>query len=87
MSDHSRDLRSGSIDHPAKDIPAKRRVSHQTFRSLCHTLLHFSDAPIMRQNQQGLQNTAVIGATVAENFGVDMPKGTIGYSVLSRLQQ
>ena len=30
---------------------------------------------------------AVIGATVAENFGVDMPKGTIGYSVLSRLQQ
>ena len=30
---------------------------------------------------------AVTGATVAENFGVDMPEGTIGYSVLSRLQQ
>lgn len=28
---------------------------------------------------------AVIGASVAENFGVDMPKGTIGSSVLDKL--
>ncbi|MDY4694424.1 MAG: phosphopentomutase, partial [Blautia sp.] len=28
---------------------------------------------------------AVIGATVAENFGVDMPQGTIGHSVLKKL--
>ena len=28
---------------------------------------------------------AVIGATVAENFGVDMPEGAIGYSILSGL--
>lgn len=28
---------------------------------------------------------AVIGATVAENFGVDMPEGTIGHSILSKL--
>ena len=28
---------------------------------------------------------AVIGATVAENFGVDMPEGAIGYSILNRL--
>lgn len=30
-------------------------------------------------------NFAVIGATLAENFGVDMPKGTIGTSILSKL--
>lgn len=29
---------------------------------------------------------AVIGATVADNFDVEMPKGTIGYSVLEQLQ-
>ena len=29
---------------------------------------------------------AVIGATVAENFGVEMPEGTIGTSVLDRLK-
>ena len=30
---------------------------------------------------------AVIGATVAENFGVAMPEGTIGTSILSKLQE
>ena len=29
---------------------------------------------------------AVIGATIAENFGVEMPEGTIGSSVLSELK-
>jgi phosphopentomutase len=28
---------------------------------------------------------AVIGATIADNFGVEMPKGTIGYSILNKL--
>ena len=28
---------------------------------------------------------AVIGATVAENFGVQMPEGTIGHSILEQL--
>jgi len=28
---------------------------------------------------------AIIGATIADNFGMDMPKGTIGYSVLEKL--
>ena len=28
---------------------------------------------------------AVIGATIAENFGVAMPEGTIGSSVLDKL--
>ncbi|MBR5509591.1 MAG: phosphopentomutase, partial [Lachnospiraceae bacterium] len=30
-------------------------------------------------------NFAVIGATIAENFGVQMPEGTIGSSVLDKL--
>ena len=29
---------------------------------------------------------AVIGASVAENFGVQMPEGTIGRSILKELQ-
>ena len=29
---------------------------------------------------------AVIGATVAENFGVEMPEGTIGTSVFNKLK-
>ena len=28
---------------------------------------------------------AVIGATVADNFSVEMPAGTIGYSILEQL--
>ena len=30
---------------------------------------------------------AVIGASVAENFDVDMPEGTIGHSILEKLCQ
>ena len=29
---------------------------------------------------------AVIGATIAENFAVNMPEGTIGHSILSSLK-
>lgn len=29
---------------------------------------------------------AVIGATIAENFGVEMPEGTIGSSILENLK-
>ena len=28
---------------------------------------------------------AIIGATIADNFEVNMPDGTIGYSILDRL--
>lgn len=28
---------------------------------------------------------AVVGATIADNFGVAMPEGTIGYSILGKL--
>ena len=29
---------------------------------------------------------AVIGATIADNFGVSMPDGTIGHSLLDKLK-
>ena len=32
------------------------------------------------------ENFAVIGATIAENFGVEMPEGTIGTSILKKLK-
>ncbi len=31
------------------------------------------------------QTFAVIGATIADNFGVEMPEGTIGSSLLEKL--
>ena len=32
------------------------------------------------------ENFAVIGATIAENFQVEMPEGTIGTSILNKLK-
>ena len=34
---------------------------------------------------EGADTFAVIGATIADNFEVEMPEGTIGYSILDRL--
>lgn len=34
---------------------------------------------------EGENTFAVIGASIAENFGVDMPEGTIGHSILEKL--
>lgn len=31
------------------------------------------------------ENFATIGATIADNFGVKMPEGTIGESILEKL--
>lgn len=44
-------------------------------------------SPSMKENGQLPESDtfAVIGATIADNFGVDMPEGTIGYSVLDKL--
>ena len=63
-----------------------------TYKGTDHTREHVPFLAYSKRMQAGgplpeTETFAVIGATVAENFGVDMPKGTIGYSVLSRLQQ
>lgn len=44
-------------------------------------------SPSMKENGQLPESDtfAIIGATIADNFGVDMPEGTIGYSVLNKL--
>ena len=44
-------------------------------------------SPSMKKNGQLPESDtfAIIGATIADNFGVDMPDGTIGYSVLDKL--
>ena len=38
------------------------------------------------QNLGEADTFAVVGATVADNFEVEMPEGTIGRSVLDRLR-
>lgn len=63
-----------------------------TYKGTDHTREYVPFLAYSKRMQAGgplpeAETFAVIGATVAENFGVDMPKGTIGYSVLSRLQQ
>lgn len=63
-----------------------------TYKGTDHTREYVAFLAYSKRMQAGgplpeAETFAVIGATVAENFGVDMPKGTIGYSVLSRLQQ
>ena len=45
-------------------------------------------SPSMKGNGK-LEDTdtfAVIGATIADNFGVKMPEGTIGHSILDKLK-
>ena len=63
-----------------------------TYKGTDHTREYVPFLAYSKRMQAGgplpeAETFAVIGATVAENFGVDMPKGTIGYSVFSRLQQ
>ena len=63
-----------------------------TYKGTDHTREYVPFLAYSKRMQAGgplpeAETFAVIGATVAENFGVDLPKGTLGYSVLSRLQQ
>ena len=50
-------------------------------------VLFIAYSPSMKENGQLAESEtfAIIGATIADNFGVDMPDGTIGYSVLDKL--
>lgn len=59
-----------------------------TYKGTDHTREYVPFLAYSKRMQAGgplpeAETFAVIGATVAENFGVDMPKGTIGYSVLA----
>ena len=68
-ADHGNDPTHTGTDHTREKVP------------------FIAYSPSMKKNGQ-LQESdtfAIIGATIADNFGVDMPEGTIGYSVLDKL--
>lgn len=68
-ADHGNDPTHTGTDHTREKVP------------------FIAYSPSMEENGQMPESDtfAVIGATIADNFGVDMPEGTIGYSVLNKL--
>lgn len=69
-ADHGNDPTHTGTDHTREDVP----------------LLAYS--PQMKESGElgSLWSFATVGATIAENFGVRMPEGTIGHSILDKLQ-
>ena len=68
-ADHGNDPTHTGTDHTREKVP------------------FIAYSPSMKENGQLPESYtfAIIGATIADNFGVDMPEGTIGYSVLDKL--
>lgn len=68
-ADHGNDPTHTGTDHTREKVP------------------FIAYSPSMKENGQLPESDtfAVIGATIADNFDVDMPAGTIGYSVLDKL--
>ena len=68
-ADHGNDPTHTGTDHTREKVPF---IAYSTS---------------MKENGQLPESDtfAIIGATIADNFGVDMPEGTIGYSVLNKL--
>lgn len=68
-ADHGNDPTHTGTDHTREKVP------------------FIAYSPSMKEKGQLPESDtfAVIGATIADNFGVDMPEGTIGYSVLNKL--
>lgn len=68
-ADHGNDPTHTGTDHTREKVP----------------FIAYSSS--MKENGQLPESDtfAIIGATIADNFGVDMPEGTIGYSVLNKL--
>ena len=68
-ADHGNDPTHTGTDHTREKVPV------------------IAYSPSMKENGQLPESDtfAIIGATIADNFGVDMPEDTIGYSVLDKL--
>ena len=68
-ADHGNDPTHTGTDHTREKVP------------------FIAYSPSMKENGQLPESDtfAIIGATIADNFGVDMPDGTIGYSGLDKL--
>lgn len=68
-ADHGNDPTHSGTDHTREKVP----------------LLAYSPAMKGNGRLEDTQTFAVVGATIAENFGVKMPEGTIGSSILHKL--
>ena len=69
-ADHGNDPTHTGTDHTREHVP------------------FVAYSPSLKESGK-LENTdtfAVIGATIADNFGVKMPEGTIGHSILDQLK-
>ena len=69
-ADHGNDPTYSGTDHTREKVP------------------FLAWSPSMRGGEKlaESENFAVIGATIAENFQVEMPEGTIGTSILNKLK-
>ena len=69
-ADHGNDPTYTGTDHTREQVP----------------LIMYSPS-MMSDGKLDTEDTfAVIGATIADNFGVSMPDGTIGHSLLDKLK-
>lgn len=68
-ADHGNDPTHSGTDHTREKVP----------------FLAYSPAMEGNGRLEDTQTFAVVGATIAENFGVKMPEGTIGSSILHKL--
>ena len=68
-ADHGNDPTHTGTDHTREKVP----------------FLAYSPSMKEHGKLEEMQTFAVIGATIAENFGVKMPEGTIGSSLLDQL--
>ncbi len=69
-ADHGNDPTYKGTDHTRERVP----------------LLAYSPSMSSSERLADQHTFAVIGATVADNFGVDMPEGTIGTSILDQIK-
>ena len=69
-ADHGNDPTYKGTDHTREKVPF-----------VCYSPSFTGAGPIAEQS-----NFAIIGATIADNFGVKMPEGTIGSSILDLLK-
>ena len=69
-ADHGNDPTYTGTDHTREKVP----------------FLAYSPSLTQPKQLEEQDTFAVIGATIADNFGVPMPQGTIGHSLLAQLQ-
>ena len=68
-ADHGNDPTHTGTDHTRENVP----------------FLAYSPSMEGSGKLEDAQTFAIIGATITDNFGIEMPEGTIGSSVLGKL--